>query len=137
MRLAVLLLLSCSMLFAQEATPSAENAAALADEAPAPGTVVVPAGTKLPLMLKNAINTKSARPGDSVYCETNFPVVANNRILIPAGTYVQGSITSVKRPGRIHGRAEVLMHFDTLIYPNGYTVSIPGALEQIRQALHR
>ncbi len=123
MRVAVLVLLSCTFLFAQE-TPAP-------DEAPAPGTVVVPAGTKLPLALKHAINTKSAQPGDSVYCQTNFPVVRNDRILIPAGTYVQGSITSVKRPGRVKGRAEVLMHFTTLIYPNGYTVSIPGALDQV------
>ncbi len=123
MRLAVLLLLSCSVLLAQE-TPKE-------DERPAPGTVVVPAGTKLPVVLKHAINTKSAQPGDNVYAETNFPVVENDRILIPAGTYVQGSITSVKRPGRVKGRAEVLMHFNTLIFPNGYTVAIPGALDQI------
>ena len=123
MRLAVLILLSCSMLFAQES--------AAPEEAPAPGTVVVPAGTKLPVVLKHAINTKSAQPGDAIYAETNFPVVMENRILIPAGTYVQGSITSVKRPGRVKGRAEVLMHFTTLIYPNGYTVSIPGTLDQV------
>ena len=123
MRLAVLMLLSCALVLAQE-TPAPEDA-------PAPGTVVVPAGTKLPVVLKHAINTKSAQPGDTIYCETNFPVVQNNRILIPAGTYVQGSITSVKRPGRVKGRAEVLMHFNTLIYPNGYTVAIPGALDQV------
>ena len=123
MRLAVLVLLSCAVVFAQE-TPTEDNA-------PAPGTVVVPAGTKLPVVLKHAINTKSAQPGDNIYCETNFPVVQNDRILIPAGTYVQGSITSVKRPGRLKGRAEVLMHFNTMIYPNGYTVSIPGALDQV------
>jgi len=127
MRLGMLLLLSCALAFAQQANPAEENAA----EAAEPGTIVVPAGTKLPVVLKHAINTKTAQPGDNIYCETNFPVVANNRILIPAGTYVQGRITSVKRPGRVKGRAEVLMHFTTLIYPNGYTVTIPGALEQI------
>lgn len=125
MRVVVLMLLSCALAFGQQATEPAEEAA------PAPGTIEVPAGTKIPLVLKHAINTKSAQPGDSVYCQTNFPVVADNRILIPAGTYVQGSITSVKRAGRVKGRAEVLMHFDTLIYPNGYTVSIPGALDQV------
>ena len=137
MRVAVLLLLSCAVALGQEqkqtvtvsSGPLAQTETA--DQAPAPGTVVVPAGTKLPVVLKHAINTKSAQPGDTIYCETNFPVVQDNRILIPAGTYVQGSITSVKRPGRVKGRAEVLMHFNTLIYPNGYTVSIPGALDQV------
>ncbi|HVP43197.1 MAG TPA: hypothetical protein VMS96_07175 [Terriglobales bacterium] len=123
MRLGALLLLSCAIMFAQE-KPAEEQTAA-------PATVVVPAGTKLPVVLKHAINTKSAQPGDAIYAETNFPVVENDRILIPAGTYVQGSITSVKRPGKVKGRAEVLMHFNTLIFPNGYTVSIPGALDQV------
>ena len=63
------------------------------------------------------------RPGDPVYLQTTFPVAENNRILIPAGTYVQGVVDNVKRPGRVSGRAELLMHFTTLIFPNGYTVT--------------
>lgn len=34
----------------------------------------------------------------------------NNRMLIPAETYVQGVVDSVRRPGRVSGRAELLMH---------------------------
>jgi len=94
-------------------------------------TVMVAAGTKVPLVMKNAISTKSAKPGDNVYLETVFPVVQNNRILIPAGTYVQGLINRVERPGRIKGRAEVQMHFTTMIFPNGYTVSLPGSLDNV------
>jgi hypothetical protein len=52
-------------------------------------------------------------------------------LAIPAGTYVQGVITHIKRAGRIKGRAEVLMHFTTLIFPNGYTVVMPGAVENV------
>ena len=92
-------------------------------------TVTVPAGTKLLLALKSAVNTKTVHPGDGVYLETTFPIAANNRIVIPAGTYVQGVIDNVKRPGRIKGRAEVLFHFNTLIFPSGYTVAVPGALQ--------
>lgn len=99
--------------------------------APASSTmsVTVPAGTKLLLNLKSTVNTKTAHPGDGVYLETTFPITANNRIVIPAGTYVQGVIDSVKRPGRVKGRAEVLFHFNTLIFPSGYTVAVPGALQ--------
>lgn len=92
-------------------------------------SVTVPAGTKLLLNLKSTVNTKTAHPGDGVYLETTFPITANNRIVIPAGTYVQGVIDSVKRPGRVKGRAEVLFHFNTLIFPSGYTVAVPGALQ--------
>jgi type IV secretion system protein VirB10 len=104
---------------ASSATPSPTNAPEL----------TIPAGTKVPLALKHAISTKATREGDAVYAETTFPVVADNRVLIPAGTYVQGRISHIKQAGRISGRAEVLMHFTTLIYPSGYTVSLPGAVE--------
>jgi hypothetical protein len=94
-------------------------------------SLAIPAGTKVPLALKHAISTKSAREGDAVYAQTTFPVVQNDRVLIPAGTYVQGKISHVQRAGRIKGRAEVLMHFTTLIYPSGYTVLLPGAVENV------
>lgn len=93
--------------------------------------ITLPAGTKIPLALKHAISTKSAHDGDAVYAETTFPVVVNNQIIIPAGSYVQGSISDVKRPGRVKGRAEVLVHFNTLIFPNGYTVLLPGAVDNV------
>jgi len=94
-------------------------------------SVTIPAGTKVPLALKQAISTKKAHEGDAVYAETTFPVVSDNRIIIPAGTYVQGKISHIQRPGRVKGRAELLMHFTTLIYPSGYTVMLPGAVENM------
>ena len=93
--------------------------------------LLIPSGTKVPVVLQHAISTKSAREGDPVYAHTSFPLVANERILIPAGTYVQGRIMEVRRAGHVKGRAEVLMHFTTLIYPNGYTVMLPGSIDSI------
>jgi len=99
-------------------------------EAPAsPPEITVPSGTKIPLTLKQGINTKSARPGDPVYAQTAFPVIENNQIVIPAGTFVQGEVQRVVRPGRVKGRAELQMGFTSLIFPNGYTVMLPGAVQ--------
>lgn len=61
-------------------------------------TLVVPTGTMIPLALKQGINTRSARVGDPVYAQTVFPIVENNTIVIPAGTFVQGKIRSIVRP---------------------------------------
>ena len=94
-------------------------------------TITIPPGTKVPLALKQAISTKNAKEGDPVYCETTFPFVVDNRIIIPAGTYVQGKITHVQRAGKVKGRAELLMHFTSLIYPSGYTVVLPGSLDNV------
>ena len=93
--------------------------------------VTVPAGTQIPLRLAQGISTKSAKVGDAVYAQTVFPVAANDRIVIPAGTYVQGRISEIKRPGRVKGRAEFLMHFTTMIFHSGYTVMLPGGVENV------
>jgi type IV secretory pathway VirB10-like protein len=128
MRLIAALFLFTSFALAQ-AKPSESSKPAV--PAASPSAVTIPAGTKVPVALKHAISTKSAREGDAVYAETTFPVVDNGRILIPAGTYVQGKISHVQRAGRVKGRAEVLMHFTTLIYPSGYTVVLPGSVENV------
>ena len=128
MRFLPVVLLYSTLVTAQAAPPAAEPAKNLPDT---PVRVTVPAGTRIPLVLKHAISTKSVRPGDPVYLQTNFPVAQDNRILIPSGTYVQGVVDSIKRPGRVSGRAELLMHFTTLIFPNGYTVTMPGAVEGV------
>jgi type IV secretion system protein VirB10 len=89
--------------------------------------VVVPAGTKVLLVLKNTISSKNAKKGDGVYLESSFPITQDGHVVIPAGTFVQGAIDEVKRPGKVKGRGEILMHFTTLVYPNGYTVSLPSS----------
>jgi len=103
----------------------AENSAAKDD----PNALVIPAGTKIPLCLKQAISTKNAREGDPVYAEAAFPFVLNDRILIPAGTYIQGKIMHTEHAGRSKKRAELLIHFTSMIYPTGYTVMLPGSIE--------
>lgn len=100
-----------------------------ADRDPLTKDLTIPSGTRVPVALKEAISTKSTHEGDAVYAQTTFPVALNDRILIPAGTYVQGRIVRIQRGGRIKGRAQVLMHFTTLIYPSGYTVMLPGSIE--------
>jgi hypothetical protein len=143
MRVLLIVLMLCSLALAQS-TPAAKpdapatTAAAAPASAPALATAAVPAptsdltipaGTKFPVELKHAISSKGTHEGDGVYAETTFPVVINGRVVIPAGTYVQGKISHIQRGGRIKGRAEVLMHFTTLIYPSGYTVLLPASVE--------
>ena len=98
---------------------------------PAPQTFTVPAGTKVLLSLKSAINTKTAQQGDGVYLVSSFPVVGNARIMIPVGVYVQGVVDRVVRPGRVKGRAQLDLHFTTMIFPNGQVVEVPGVLNSL------
>ncbi len=122
-----LLLLSVP-LWAQATPASIASSSSVAVET---DTVTIPAGTRIPLSLKQAISTKTAKEGDAVYAETTFPFAMNNHIIVPSGTYVQGKISHVQRGGRIKGRAEILIHFTSLVYPSGYTVVLPGSVENV------
>ena len=94
-------------------------------------TYTVPAGTKVLLQLRSGINTKSAKPGDGVYLASTFPVVLGNRVMIPAGVYVQGIVDHVERAGHVKGRSELDMHFTSIIFPNGTVVEIPGIVNSL------
>jgi hypothetical protein len=98
---------------------------------PAPATYTVPAGTKVLLSLKSAINTKTAQHGDGVYLVSTFPVVGGSQIMIPVGVYVQGVVDRVQRPGRVKGRAQLDLHFTTMIFPNGQVIEVPGVLNSL------
>ena len=56
-----------------------------------------------------------------MYLETVFPIMVNGKIVIPPGSYVAGTVTDVKRPGRVKGRGELYIRFDSLTLPNGTT----------------
>src|SRR5437899_10115207 len=62
--------------------------------------VIVPTGTRIGVVLQNGITTRSAKPGDSVYLQTSFPVTIGNRIVIPVGSYLRGELVESKRPDR-------------------------------------
>jgi hypothetical protein len=90
--------------------------------------LVVPAGTVIPVKLTNRISSKTAKDGDGIYAKTAFPITVDNKIVIPEGSSVRGKIVEVKRPGRVKGKAELTLSFQTLVLPSGITVPIYTSL---------
>ena len=84
-----------------------------------PGVYQIDAGTHILLSMINSISTKQAAVGDRIYLETAFPVLSDGRIVIPQGSWVTGTVTEVKRPGRVKGRGSLQVRFDSLTLPNG------------------
>jgi type IV secretion system protein VirB10 len=95
--------------------------AAAQEAPPTPAKFTVEQGAKVPLSLINSISTKHSATGDRVYLETAFPILANGRIVIPVGSYVVGTVTQIRKPGRTKGRGELYIRFDSLTLPNGVT----------------
>jgi hypothetical protein len=132
----VAVVLCSSSLFGQE--PEGPQASAPPPIAPAPRPapaqragstekILIPAGTRLGVVLENGLSTRSAKAGDSIYLRTSFPLTQNNRIVIPVGSYLRGELLESKRPGRIKGKGEFRLRLNTLILPNGYTVNLNAA----------
>lgn len=114
------------LLFGQPLAAQNKNSA---NNPPAPNNAIsVPTNTHIPLVLRYAINSKTAYPGQAIYCQTIYPITVNDRIVIPVGSYVKGEITQVVKPGRIRGKAKLGLRFDSLTLPNGVTVPLRATL---------
>jgi type IV secretion system protein VirB10 len=133
-------MLSCAGPIARLLSPVLLSAALLCGQSPPPAgampsgerpSYTVEAGTRIPLGLINSVSTKHSAAGDRIYLETVFPIVIDNHIVIPPGSYVTGTVTEIKRPGRIKGRGELYVRFDSLTLPNGVTRDFRSRLGSI------
>jgi hypothetical protein len=109
-------------------------ASSLAGLQAADGDVVVTPGTHIPLTLINSVSTKHSVEGDRVYLQTAFPVVVDGKMAIPPGSYITGTLTHLKKPGRVKGRGELFLRFDMLTLPNGVVRDFRGRLSAVDAA---
>lgn len=91
----------------------------------------IPQGSHALLRLVNSISTRTAQPGDYVYFRTATPVVAQDAIVVPADSYVQGVVTRSTRSGRIKGTAELAIRIENLTLPSGKVVKLNPRLASI------
>jgi len=122
--------------FGQQAPPGGAAAQAPADSererAGAAATeIVVPAGTTIPVVLNTFLNTRSTAVGDSFYADTTYPIWIQQRLVIPRGSIVKGSVTHVQRPGRIRGKGRLAVRFDSVLLPNGVLRELAADLRSL------
>ncbi len=91
----------------------------------------IPAGSHVLLRMVSSVSTRTAKAGDQVYLQTASPIAADGRILVPVGTYVQGTVAESKRSGRVKGRAEIALHLETLTFASGQAFKIAPHLESV------
>jgi len=125
----LILLLSAACAAQRDPLPDAPVSQLLAQGAPAPApapqarTITIPAGTRLSLVLTHPVNSRSTPRGDQVFAQTTAPVIVDDQVAIPGGTYVQGKVEKLTRNG---SRAEMLMQSVSLVFPNGYIAKAGG-----------
>ena len=94
-------------------------------------TITVPAGTRVPVTLTYTVTSKTARAGDAIHAVTAFPVTVGTTVAIPAGTYVEGVLNSVRRRASADHPA-LQLHFTRLLFANGYAVALESAMTEAR-----
>ena len=87
--------------------------------------IIVPAGTRLALVLTHPVDSKTVHRGDDIYAQITAPVAVGEQVAIPAGTFVQGQVEKLRRNGN---RGEFLMQSLSLLFANGYVASISGPM---------
>jgi type IV secretion system protein VirB10 len=81
--------------------------------------LVVPVGTVLPVSLNTYLNTKNTEVGDTFYADTTYPIWIQQRLVIPRGSIVKGTVTEVGKPGKISGKGRMAVRFESILLPNG------------------
>lgn len=109
---------------AQEPAPAAQGAL----------EIVVPAGTVIPIVLSAYLNSQSAQVGDAFYADTVYPVWIQQRLVIPRGSTIKGTVTEVVRAGRIRGKGRLAVRLDSIILPNGVTRDLVASFRGIHSS---
>ena len=92
----------------------------------ATGTFVIPNGTQLVGVLNNDLSTQNVREGE------RFTMTVRSGQY--DGATIEGSVVSLSRGGRITGRSEMTLDFDTIRLPDGRSYRFAGILESVRMA---
>ncbi len=86
-------------------------------------TVTLPPGTRIALVLTHDIQSRSMRRGDDIYAQITSPVNSGNQVVIPPGTFVQGTVDKLQQK---RGRAELHLQSMSITFPEGYVATISG-----------
>jgi hypothetical protein len=96
-------------------------------------TGVVPMGTELDVRLERGLSSDTALVEDRFEATTVVDLLANNRVVIPAGSRVRGVVTAVKDAGRFERKGELQLSFDQLTV-DGRNIPIRGTVTQALEA---
>jgi hypothetical protein len=95
----------------------------------AAGETILPEGTRIFLQLNSSLSTKKNSEGDKFDAVVTEPVYVGDRMVIPKGSVVSGSVSSVRRPGRLKGKAFLTLLFQSIDIPGrGQKLPIKASL---------
>lgn len=113
-----------------QSAPSAGANAALVG--PVYATYTLPGNQYFRLRMNQTLNSDRTRAGDRFQATVVTPVYASGVEVVPAGSIVEGRVTSAS-PARTRGREGQLgLQFDSVITPDGTKHPLDGALNELQ-----
>lgn len=91
--------------------------------------VVIPRKTDVFVSLERSLSSKSASAGDRFHARIVVPITIDDQIVVPAGSYLIGTVDDTRKPGFFRGKGELYLVFDTVILPNGTTRRLVGIVQ--------
>lgn len=91
----------------------------------------IPKNTHVLLKMVNSISTRTAQEGTQVYMRTASPISDGRQIIVPVGSYVQGTVLVSKRSGKVAGRAQLAIRLEVLTLPGGKTLKFSPHLSGV------
>lgn len=86
--------------------------------------LVVSADSVIGLQIENTLTSERARVEDRVEARVTRDVTVGDRVAIPAGSRMLGSVTQVERGGKVRERARLGVRFHTLVLADGSRVPV-------------
>jgi hypothetical protein len=83
-------------------------------------TIVVPGGTTILAQLERPFSTRTAHVGDTIYLQTSHPLLVNDTVIIPAGTYLEATLAAATAHGWTKRELDVRMRLTRMVFANGY-----------------
>ena len=86
--------------------------------------LLVPAESVLGLQIEHTVSSELARPEDKVEARVTRDVRVDDRVAIPAGAVVHGSVTEVDPGGKVKERARLAIRFHTVVLADGTRLAL-------------
>ncbi|MBI3651738.1 MAG: hypothetical protein HY231_12030 [Acidobacteria bacterium] len=91
------------------------------------GSFIIPNNTTLTAVLNDDLSTRQSRDGDRFSMTVQSPGQYN-------GAIIEGYVSKVERSGRISGRPEMVLNFQTIRLRNGGTYEFAGFIESVQNS---
>jgi hypothetical protein len=98
-----------------EPTQASGEAGPKPSAAVSPASAIIPAGSSITVRLQQGLSSANAAPGQHFEAVLEQPLVSGDRVVVAAGTPVEGHVVAAHRSGRLRHPGRLALTLDSMI----------------------